>query len=91
MVSSVAEAETGGVFYNAQVVIPIRILLHILGHPQPPTPIKTDNAITNDFIHDNIHQKRSKSWDMQYYWLKDRLEQQQFLFFWDKGKNNNAD
>ena len=91
VVSSAAEAETGGVFHNAQVAIPIRILLQILGHPQPPTPIKTDNATTNGFIHDNIHQKRSKSWDMRYYWLRDRLAQQQFHFFWDKGTNNNAD
>ena len=28
---------------------------------------------------------------MQYYWLKDRQTQQQFLFFWDKGSNNDAD
>ena len=40
VVSSVAESETGGIFHNAQVSIPIRTLLQVLGHPQPPTPIK---------------------------------------------------
>ena len=28
---------------------------------------------------------------MRYYWLRDRQTQQQFLFFWDKGSNNDAD
>ena len=78
VVSSEAEAEIGGIFHNAQVAIPIRTLLRKLNHPQPPTLIKTDNATACGFIHDNIHQKRSKSWDMRYYWLRDRLAQQQF-------------
>ena len=91
VVSSAAEAETGGIFHNAQVAIPIRTLLHKLNHPQPPTPIKTDNSTACGFIHDNIHQKRSKSWDMRYYWLRDRLAQLQFNFYWDKGSNNYAD
>ena len=91
VVSSAAEAEIGGIFHNAQVAIPIRRLLEVLRHPQPPTPLKTDNSTACGFIHDNIHQKRSKSWDMRYYWLRDRLAQLQFRFFWDKGSNNNAD
>ena len=58
---------------------------------QPPTPIKTDNATANGFIHDNIHQKRSKSWDMRYYWLRDRQLQKQFQIFWEKALSNLAD
>ena len=91
VVSSAAEAETAGVYHNARVALPIRVVLQALNHPQPPTPIKTDNSTANGFIHDNIHQKRSKSWDMRYYWLRDRQTQKQFLFFWDKGANNEAD
>ena len=33
VVSSAAEAETCGIFHNAQVAIPIRILLQILNYP----------------------------------------------------------
>ena len=91
VVSSAAEAEIAGVYHNAQTAIPMRTILEALGHSQPPTPIKTDNSTANGFIHDNIHQKRSKSWDMRYYWLRDRHTQKQFLFFWDKGSNNEAD
>lgn len=54
IVSSAAEAEVGGIYHNAQVSIPIRILLQSLNHPQPPTLIKTDNSTANGFIHDNI-------------------------------------
>ena len=60
VVSSAAEAEIGGLFHNTQVAIPIRHMLQALGHPQPPTPLKTDNSTANGFVHDNIHQKHSK-------------------------------
>ena len=89
--SSVAETETAGVFHNAQRAIPIRYILEQLGHAQPPTHIKADNSTTTGFIHNNIHQKKSKSWDMRYHWLRDREAQQQFSVFWDRGANNHAD
>ena len=76
VVSSAAESETGGIFHDAQVEIPIRTLLHKLNHPQPPTPIKTDNSTACRFIHNNIYQKSSECWDMRYYWLRDRMTKQ---------------
>jgi hypothetical protein len=91
VVTSAAEAEVAGVFHNTQMAIPIRRMLEKLNHIQPPTPIKTDNSTATGFIYDNIHQKRSKSWDMRYYWLRDRILQKQFKFFWEKGESNHAD
>ena len=91
VVASAAEAEVGGLFHNAQMAIPIRNMLEQLGHPQPPTPIKTDNSTADSFVHDNIHLKRSKSWDMRFYWLRDRTLQSQFKIFWKKGSENEAD
>ena len=73
VVSSSAEADIAGVFHNASMALPIHHFLTQLNHPQPPTPIKTDNSTTTGFVYDNIHQKRSKSWDMRYYWLHDRM------------------
>ena len=73
VVSSAAEAEISGVYHNSPAAIPIRIILQALNHPQPPTPIKTDNSTAHGFIHENVHQKRSKSWDMRYYWLRGRV------------------
>jgi hypothetical protein len=91
VVASAAEAETGGLFHNAQTCIPIRIALEELGHVQPPTPLKTDNSTATAFVHSSMKQKRSKSWDMRYHWLRDRLLQKQLRIYWDKGSNNDAD
>ena len=91
VVSSAAEAETAGLFHNAQQARPIRHILHHLGHPQPPTPLKTDNATANAFIHQTMQHKKSKSWDMRYWWLKEKSAQSEFDIFWDKGVNNWVD
>ena len=91
VVLSAAEAETGGVFENSQTSITIKHMLETLGHPQPPTPIKTDNATASSFFNKTLKARRSKSWDMRYFWLLDRVTQQQFYIYWDKGANNFAD
>jgi hypothetical protein len=91
VMTSAAEAETGGVYGNAQEAIPIRIALHALGHPQSATPIKTDNSTSNSFVHANIKQRRSKTWDMRWNWLRDKETHEQLRFYWDKGTNNDAD
>jgi hypothetical protein len=91
VMSSAAEAETGALFMNAQDAIPIRQCLIDLGHPQPPTPIKTDNSTAQGYVNGTIKQKMSKSWDMRFRWLKNREAQQQFKVQWEPGKNNLAD
>ena len=90
-VSSSAEAEVAGIFHNTTMALPMRHILESLEHPQPPTPLKTDNATATGFVYDNIHQKRSKSWDMRYHWLRDRQTRQQFDIFWRPGSENQAD
>ena len=91
VVSSSAEAETAGLFHNAQIALPIRYMLTQIGHKQPRTPVKTDNEMSNNFIHNNIAQRRSKSWDMRFYWLRDKENQKMFDFYWDKSENNLGD
>ena len=72
VVASAAEAETAGLFHNAQTAIMIRNALAELGHPQPSTPLKTDNSTANAFVHKYMKQRRSRSWDMCFHWLRDR-------------------
>ena len=91
VVASAAEAETGGIFYNAQTALILRQILADLGHPQPATPIKTDNSTAHSFVHSNIRQKRSKSWDIRYHWLRDKALQQQLRIYWQKGIRNHGD
>ena len=91
VVSSAAEAELGGLFYNGKEACPIRITLEELGYPQPPTVIVTDNSTATGIANDTVKQKRSKAIDMRFYWTRDRVRQGQFHVIWRKGKLNKAD
>ena len=89
--SAVAEAASAGLYYNAQSIIPICHLLQALNNPQPSTPIKTDNSTASAFVYDKINKKCLKSWDMRYYWLRDRKIQKQLVIYWKPGSESEAD
>ena len=91
VMTSAAETETAGVYGNGQESIVVRICLRALDHPQPATPLKTDNSTSNSFVHANIKQRRSKTWDMRWNWLRDEATKEQLRIYWDKGENNDAD
>ena len=67
IVTSAAEAETKCVFQNAQTAVALRHLLKAMGHPQPPTTLRTDNATTTGFVHNNMQMKQSTYWDMNFH------------------------
>ena len=89
--ASAAEAEVAALYLNAQEALPIRQCLIDMGHPQPATPMNTDNQTATGILNGTIKQKRSKAIDMRFYWLKDRAEQGQFDIKWVPGKYNLAD
>jgi hypothetical protein len=93
VVSSAAEAETGSIYMSAQHACPMRIALMELGHPQPitGTPFETDNSTAQGILTSKMRQKLSKSFDMRYWWMKDRINQGQFNLIWALGKFNLAD
>ena len=91
VVTSAAEAETKGVFQNAKTIITTRHLLNAMGHPQEQTTINTDNSTTVRFVNRNIQMKRSKSWDMNFHWLRDKELQKQIKVLWGKGIDKYAD
>jgi len=78
VVASVSEAEIAGVFFDAKEAVPIRQSLEEMGHPQPPTEIITDNQAAHGILNKSCKQTRSKAIDMNYYWVRDRIEQKQF-------------
>ena len=88
---SAAEAEVGALYIVAQEIVPMRMTLEELGHPQPATPLKTDNSTACGIMNGTVKQKRTKAMDMRYYWLRDRVRQKQFNVFWEPGINNLAD
>jgi hypothetical protein len=91
IVASAAESEVGACFQNAQTAAPLRVTLLELGHEQTATPLITDNSTDYGILNEIIKQKRSKSMDMKYYWLQDRVCQKQFDVYWRPGKDNLAD
>ena len=91
VLASAAEAELGALFFNAREAAVIRIILTELGHPQPPTPITTDNLCAAGIANNTVKQKRSKAVDMRFYWIKCRVRQGQFHVTWRPGTENLAD
>jgi hypothetical protein len=92
VMSSVAEAELGALFLNAKEGKYLRQILTKMGHPQPRTPIQTDNTMAEGVINNKILQpKRTKVMDMRFHWLCDREAQGQFCIHWRPGKMNLAD
>ncbi len=72
VMSSAAEAELGALFINAREAVYSRHILTQLGHPQPRTPIQTDNSTAEGVINLTIQPKQTKLMDMRFEWLKDR-------------------
>ena len=91
VMASASEAEVAALFMNARAAVPFRITLCELGHPQPPTPIRTDNSTADGIANGTIKQNKTKAIDMRFYWLRDRVEQNQFNVYWAPGKTNLAD
>ena len=91
VMSSASEAETAALFLNCKAAIPLRHALEEMGHPQPKTPVVTDNSSAEGLINKTMIPKRAKAHDMRFNWLKCREAQQMFELIWKKGKDNKAD
>jgi hypothetical protein len=82
VMSSAAEAELGALFINAKTAVSMRQTLIKLGHPQPRTPIQTDNATAHALLTNKILPKALKAMDMRFHWLRCRDAQDQFRYYW---------
>ena len=91
VVSSAAEAEYGGLFIAAQHATCLRSTLADLGYPQDATLLLCDNACAVGIASDTVKSKRSKTIDMRFHWVRDRVRQGQFVVQWRKGAHNLAD
>jgi hypothetical protein len=61
-----------------------------MGHPQPATPVQTDNSTACSIANDNIKQQHSCAIDMRFYWIRDWVKQGKFNIYWGPGKCNMA-
>ena len=92
VMSSASEAELGALYMNARKGVEIRNMLEEMGHPQPPTPVQTDNSTADGIINLRVMPKRTKAMDMRFHWLRDRsVNQEQFRFYWRPGALQRGD
>ncbi len=75
---------------NCREAIPAHHTLEFLGHPQPPTPIQTDNTTVLGVVNNNV-MKKLKAMGMKYHWLWDRISQKQFRHYWAPSNENKGD
>ena len=63
-----------------------------MGHPQPPTLMRTDSQSAHGLTKGTMKQKRSKAIDMCFHWLKDRANNHnQIDIQWAPGASNLGD
>ena len=91
VMSLTAEAELGALFINTKEAVYLQQILKEMGHPQPRTPIQTNNTTVEGVINNKIQPKRTKAMDMRYHWLRNREAQGQFNIYWRPGGANLAD
>jgi hypothetical protein len=91
VVASAAEAEIGALFINAKEGVNIWNILKEMGHPQPATPMQTDNTTAHVIMRRTCKQQRSKAKDMRFYWVRDRAQQGQFDIGWGPSAQNLGD
>jgi hypothetical protein len=89
--SFVVEAEYAGTFASARIATNERQILADMGHPQPPTPIFCDNEVAIGLATDSINLKMSKSIDMRWHWVRDRIRQGHFRAVFVPGIRNHSD
>jgi hypothetical protein len=89
--ASVSEAEMAGGFQAAQAAVHHRRILADLGYPQPATLLRMDNTVALGIASGKMNAKRVKSMDMRFFWLVDRVKQQQFVVQHIPGSWNIAD
>ena len=91
VVASAAEAEYGSTFTVGQRAEWARTILAAVGHPQPPTLISTDNECALGLANDTVKIRRTKTIDLRYHWVRDRVRQGHFTVHWLPGANILAD
>jgi hypothetical protein len=89
--SSVQEAEYGGAFAAAKIADQERQVLSDFGYPQPPTTIHCDNEVAVGLANRTIKPKMSKSCDMRFHWLQERVRRLQFRVQHVRGLHNVSD
>jgi hypothetical protein len=91
VVSSAAEAKLGALFLNCKEGIIFQLTLEELGHPQPRKPVHCNNATTVSIANNTVKCQQSRSMEMRYFWVGDKVAQDAYEIEWHPGQENLAD
>ena len=69
---SVAGAEIGSTYINAQDAVNLQTCCIDMGHPQPPTKLQIENTTAEAFSKGTLKKNISKAIDMLFLWIQDR-------------------
>jgi hypothetical protein len=61
-----------------------------MGHLQPKTPVHCDNATAVGIANNTIKRQRSRSMEMRFIWIGDKIAQQMYDLKWHPGQENLA-
>ena len=91
VVASAAETEYASLFIGGKSLLPLRYTLDDMNCIQPSTVIITDNVAAQNIANNTCKQRRSKSMDMRYHWIRDRVKLKDFKIVWRPGSDSIAD
>ena len=60
-------------------------------HKNLAKTFKTENSATEGFVSSGMKQKRSKTRDMKWHWLREKEVLKHLRVYWDIGMNNDSD
>jgi hypothetical protein len=55
------------------------------------TPVHCDNATTVGIANNTVKRQRSRSMEMRYFWVRDKVAQDAYEIKWHPGQENLAD
>jgi hypothetical protein len=88
---SAFESELAGMYMCMQRCTWLRDVLRAFGFPQGPTLIVTDNTVAIAFAENTCKLSQSKSIDIRFHWIRDRVKQGHFKLAYVPGTENIAD
>jgi hypothetical protein len=95
--ASAAEAEIGALYIKAKPLkssAPLSSKWAIPNHQRPYKPTiqpPTASSTLLSTVNYSINQQRSRAIDMRFYWVRDRVRQNNFLVYWKPGRENLGD
>ena len=89
--NSAMEIEYVGCYATARSGIALRQMSDAMGYPQAATRISTDNACAAGVANKTMKIKRSRTINMNFHWIRDRVAQGEYTVVWFEGRKNLAD